>query len=431
MTDAAWALLDLAPTRDAAAIRRAYARRLKQTRPDDDPEGFQALLAARDRALAEARRDPPDEPAEPGDDAPPVPEPAAAFSPAAAPEPAPEVIAAPVVRDLDPQVEDVTPPEPPSPVVVDVAPLEAGGADWAQAFHLAEHLPPLDRGAGDDLADWLARARRLPHEPRRDLEAALLQALFAAWREPDGRLTARRVAATRPALLLAAPVFGWPREDAVLAASLPPGDAALAVQVMRDVLPPDPDDPATVLVWAGPGTRLPLGSGDARAFLDGHPRALAVYEALRRRAPVPRRVPVLALLAPHLWAIAHRRWGTALAVLSGLWLSFGLSVLATEGEVEGVAAGVVGLLALAVWIGTAGATAWWADRILVGGAARAARRAGRKGVYAPGERAARLRKASVPIGIWNWLLLAWFGAFPLLFPYAGLISLADRLARGR
>ncbi|WP_298959970.1 hypothetical protein [uncultured Methylobacterium sp.] len=429
MTDAAWALLDLAPTRDAAAIRRAYARRLKQTRPDDDPEGFQALLAARDRALAEARRDPPPEPAA---DAPPAPAPEAAAPVVAdaSPEAVPEPVAAPVVRDVGVPVEDAPPPEPPSPVVVDVAPLEAGGADWAQAFHLAEHLPPLDRGAGDDLADWLARARRLPHEPRRELEAALLQALFAAWREPDGRLTARRVAATRPALLLAAPVFGWPREDAVIAASLPPGDAAIAVQVMRDVLPPDPDDPATVLVWAGPGTRLPLGAGDARAFLDGHPRALAAYEALRRRAPVPRRVPVLALLAPHLWAIAHRRWGTALAVLAGLWLSFGLSVLATGGEVEGVAAAAAGLVAVAVWLGTAGATAWWADRILVGGAARAARRAGRKGVYAPGERAARLRKAGTRIGTWNWLLLAWFGAFPLLLPYAGLISLAERLARG-
>ncbi len=30
----------------------------------------------------------------------------------------------------------------------------------------------------------------------------------------------------------------------------------------------------------------------------------------------------------------------------------------------------------------------------------------------------------------DWLLLAWFGAFPLLFPYAGLVGLADRLAKG-
>ncbi len=55
MTDSAWRLLGLEPTRDASAIRRAYARRLKLTRPDEDAEGFQALLAARERALAEAR----------------------------------------------------------------------------------------------------------------------------------------------------------------------------------------------------------------------------------------------------------------------------------------------------------------------------------------------------------------------------------------
>ena len=56
MSDSAWRLLGLEPTRDASAIRRAYARRLKLTRPDEDAEGFQALLAARERALAEARR---------------------------------------------------------------------------------------------------------------------------------------------------------------------------------------------------------------------------------------------------------------------------------------------------------------------------------------------------------------------------------------
>ena len=49
-----WALLGIAPTADAAAIRRAYARKLKLTRPDEDPEGFQRLVQARDAALKEA-----------------------------------------------------------------------------------------------------------------------------------------------------------------------------------------------------------------------------------------------------------------------------------------------------------------------------------------------------------------------------------------
>jgi hypothetical protein len=73
----AWAVLGIAPTADVAAIRRAYARRLKLNRPDEDPEGFQRLLRARDAALGEAaavddRRDV-EEPDAEQDDAPPPP----------------------------------------------------------------------------------------------------------------------------------------------------------------------------------------------------------------------------------------------------------------------------------------------------------------------------------------------------------------------
>ena len=46
-----WDILGIEPTTDELAIRRAYARKLKQHRPDEDPEGFANLVRAREYAL--------------------------------------------------------------------------------------------------------------------------------------------------------------------------------------------------------------------------------------------------------------------------------------------------------------------------------------------------------------------------------------------
>lgn len=48
-----WAfdLLGIGPDADERAVKRAYAAKLKVTRPEDDPEGFQRLVDARDTAL--------------------------------------------------------------------------------------------------------------------------------------------------------------------------------------------------------------------------------------------------------------------------------------------------------------------------------------------------------------------------------------------
>jgi hypothetical protein len=50
-----WPLLDVPYGSDEAIVKRAYAAKLKQTRPDDDPDGFARLRAEYEAALGAGR----------------------------------------------------------------------------------------------------------------------------------------------------------------------------------------------------------------------------------------------------------------------------------------------------------------------------------------------------------------------------------------
>ncbi len=58
-----WQTLGIEPTQDLREIKKAYARLLKVTRPEDDPQGFQRLRDAFEEAQYLAQQEPP--PAEP------------------------------------------------------------------------------------------------------------------------------------------------------------------------------------------------------------------------------------------------------------------------------------------------------------------------------------------------------------------------------
>ncbi|MDJ0275526.1 hypothetical protein QLH51_01720 [Sphingomonas sp. 2R-10] len=169
-----WATLDLDPTTDRAAIRRAYATRLKAMDVDADPAGFARLRAARDQALAHAAD--------------------------------PDPVTGPAF-DPEPQDDVAPPPPPPSPpsagAIEAAARIDAIDAHYRALRALLfvdDDAPPT----ADELAAIEHHGRALLGDPR------LEQVDFATDAERwFAEILAASVPRSDPLLEPAAKAFGW------------------------------------------------------------------------------------------------------------------------------------------------------------------------------------------------------------------------------
>jgi len=239
-----WDVLGIAAGAGVADIRRAYARRLRDIRPDEDAEGFQQLVEARDLALQLASGGRQDAPrareilasiveASPDDAIDPPSSRAVSIerepptrptSPPAAPAARPPPPAAPAAQPPPPAAPAAHPPPEIS------APPTQSSQDALDALHGAL--------SADGLADWQAAVglmSALSRQQRRALEPHIIAALrsfvaqessnLAAW--PPGKW---------PFFDLVAALdeeFGWRENDRALYEILGEQDAQDFVALLR------------------------------------------------------------------------------------------------------------------------------------------------------------------------------------------------------
>ena len=172
-----WAILGTEPTGDERAIKRAYAKRLKVTRPEDDPQAFQELRDAYEYALHHAPRfaeelaELREEAEVPAPDA--MPEPVAE---AQAEAPAAELwgIVEPVAEQAPAELWGVidTPPPPPAELwgVIEIDPAEEAASIWQACL---DQLQQLD--AEQALAQVLQDQALLKLDVREEFELCALR----------------------------------------------------------------------------------------------------------------------------------------------------------------------------------------------------------------------------------------------------------------
>ncbi len=436
----AWTVLGLPPTADAVAIRRAYARRLKETRPEDDPDGYHRLRAAREAALEDAARRAPAQ-APPGEAGPEAAEDRAEPSFGAAPPDASAPLPASAPRetsapsDVSAPSERVPAAEPdravsrPDPRLPRVSVLDDGGqvgpgrtvvldprvevAGPAQARDgglgpaLDACLAPLrdPRGTPDveALTRVLRAAAELPRDPRLAIETRCLAALAAGFRDAGGTYDPAFARRVRPLLVAADRVFGWAQDDAPLTDALSPRDADTVILLLNESARE-----------AEPSSGL--RAADAKALFEAWPSYAGLRAAVTRPGAVPRRPRAFAFLMPHLWALRHRLWGPAALIYGVLALPATLA-LVTLDDARFDALLLLPGAALTLAVGLAVGLS--ADRILAAAARRSVRRANARGLFDRGERDRHLKRVAKPFRPNVLIVFYVFGA-ATFFPYLGL-----------
>jgi hypothetical protein len=413
-----WALLGIAPTTDAAAIRRAYARELKLTRPDEDPEGFQRLVQARDAALKRAAERSWEEETEPeaeddpllaadiiGD--------ASVDAPSLTMEPA-ESDSPIIIREMGgPNTPAASAPPIPRIVVTDEEgetatashtgfSLEASERHWTLARELASqarHLLASAGAADTELARLIEICATLPRGPRQEVEAALIEAAGRDLRLPNGGFNRISVERVRAIFSHGEPVFGWLRDDRLIHTILGPRDAAAFCLIGQEE-----DD------WRG-DRRPRLPDSDARILFTGTRKYMRVYERFRRRGRPAWRFDFFAFPVPPLWAYYYRQTALAFAMLA---------VFTTAGVLmmdENTLSAASTLAGAGIFLATCFATALLSDHLILWAAARTVRRARRELCYDPKLRADFLRRKGQPREFMTLLIFALFSSMFLTVAY--------------
>jgi hypothetical protein len=422
----AWALLGIAPTADAAAVRRAHARKLKLTRPDEDPEGFQRLVQARDAALSEAAMmsDRPweeetegeaeDEPllvvADPvgGESTDPLP---LTMEPV---EPRPPPI---IIREMG-RTDTPATSAPPIPRIVitgeddEIAvashngfSLEASERHWTlgrQSASQARRLLASGLAPDAELARLIEVCATLPRGPRQEVEAALIEAAGRDLRLPNGRFNRLGVEQVRAIFTCGETVFGWLRDDKLVHTILGPYDAAAFCLIGQEE-----DD------WRS-DRRPRIPDGDARVLFAKTRRLMRVYERFRRRGRPSWRFDIFAFPVPPLWAYYYHRTGLAFATM-GILTTAGVLMLGADSPFDTSNLAGVGIL-----VATCLGTALLADRFILWGAARTIRRTRNELLYDAKVRADFLRRhGPQPREFITFLIFVLFSSFFLTLPYVG------------